>query len=172
MCAGAVRASPPAVVFHGRADSGFSELRFLTMRAARPLTFRGWQFHPVRFPKTLREAGDIRFGVEQHDRDGQVIAVVGLERALVDVLDRPHLCGGWEEAWRSLEMVEFFDLDQVVAYALLLDNATTIGKVGWFLELHRESLMVEEQHLAPLRQQSPRQPRYVRRKDHRPTRMI
>jgi hypothetical protein len=45
---------------------------------------------------------------------------------LVDVLDRPDLSGGWEEIWRSLETIEYFDLDEIVAYARLLDNATTI----------------------------------------------
>lgn len=168
----AILAYHTALEFHGRAYSGFSELQYLTTQAARSLTFRGWQFRPVRFPKALLRAGNARLGVEHHDRGGQTVDVVGVERALVDVLDRPELSGGWEEAWRSLEMVEFFDLDQVVAYALLLDNATAIGKVGWFLQLHRDSLMVDEQHLAPLRERSPRQPRYVSRKDHGPTRMI
>jgi predicted transcriptional regulator of viral defense system len=84
-----------------------------------------------------------------------------LERTLVDVLDRPDLSGSWEEIWRSLEGIEFFDLDQVVEYALLLDNATTIAKVGFYLEQHRESLMVEEGHLNPLRDRRPRQPHYL-----------
>ncbi len=43
----------------------------------------------------------------------------------MDVLDRPDLGGGWEEIWRSLEMVEFFDLDVVIKYTLLLENAPT-----------------------------------------------
>src|SRR5699024_10322323 len=147
----AILAYHTALEFHGRAYSGFSELQYLTAQAPRSVTFRDWRFRPVRFPKALLGTGNARFGVEHHDRHGQTVDVAGLERALVDVLDRPELSGGWEEAWRSLEMVEFFDLDQVVAYALLLDNATTIGKVGWFLQLHRDSLMVDEQYLALLR---------------------
>jgi predicted transcriptional regulator of viral defense system len=79
----------------------------------------------------------------------------------VDVLDRPALSGSWEEIWRSLEAIEFFDLDKVVEYALLLGNATTIAKVGFYLEQHRESLMVEENHLTPLRDHRPRQPHYL-----------
>ena len=47
----------------------------------------------------------------------------------MDVLDRPDLAGGWEEVWRSLESVEFFDIDQVVRYSLLLENATTCAIV-------------------------------------------
>ncbi|MCP4647182.1 MAG: transcriptional regulator, partial [bacterium] len=71
--------------------------------------------------------------------------------------------GSWEEIWRSLESIEFFDLDKVVSYTLLLENATTRAKVGFFLEQHRESLMVEEQHLKPLRDLRPRQPHYLNR---------
>jgi predicted transcriptional regulator of viral defense system len=91
------------------------------------------------------------------------LRVTSLERTLVDVLDRPDLSGSWEEIWRSLESIEFFDLDKVVAYALLLKNATTGSKVGFFLEQHRETFMVEERHLKPLREQRPRQPHYLDR---------
>lgn len=48
-------------------------------------------------------------------------------------------------------MVEFFDLDVVIEYTLLLENATTAAKVGFFLEQHKEALMVEASHLDPLR---------------------
>ena len=84
-----------------------------------------------------------------------------LERTLVDVLDAPTNAGGWEEVWRSLEMVEFFDLDAVTAYTVKLGSALTAARVGFFLEQHRESLMVEDRHLEPLRQLRPRQPRYL-----------
>lgn len=168
----AILAYHSALEFHGRAYSGFSELQYQTGRASRATTFRGWRFRPVRLQKALVQAGKALFGVEEHDRNGQMARVAGLERTLVDVLDRPDLCGGWEELWRSLEMVEFFDLDEVVEYALLLDNSTTVGKVGWFLELNRERLMVEEQHLQPLRARRPRQPHYVSRRDIGPTRLI
>ena len=73
----------------------------------------------------------------------------------------PALSGSWEEIWRSLESVEFFDLDKVVKYTLLLGNATTTAKVGFFLEQHRDSLMVENSHLEPLRDKRPRQPHYL-----------
>ncbi|MDO8723214.1 MAG: hypothetical protein Q7J31_13475 [Syntrophales bacterium] len=53
------------------------------------------------------------------------VRVTGLERTFVDVLYRPDLSGSWEEIWRSLETVEFFDLDKVAAYVVLLGNATT-----------------------------------------------
>lgn len=168
----AVLAYHTALEFHGRAYTGFSELQYQTSRAARVTRFRGWRFRPIRPAKGLRLAGKPFLGVAEHDHGGQMVRAAGLERTLVDVLDRPELGGGWEELWRSLEMVEFFDLDQVVAYALLLNNATTVAKVGWFLEQHGERLMVEEQHLRPLRQRRPRQPHYVSRGNAGPARMI
>ena len=89
--------------------------------------------------------------------------VTSLERALVDVLDRPGLSGSWEEIWRSLAAVEFFDLDVVLDYVRLLDNATTAAKVGFFLDQHAEALMVEEAHLTALRAMRPNHAHYLQR---------
>ncbi len=87
--------------------------------------------------------------------------VTSLERTLVDVLDRPDLGGGWEEIWRSLESVEFFDLDKVVGYTLLLANSTTAAKVGFYLESHGRELMVDDSHLDRLRRHAPKRPTYM-----------
>ena len=106
------------------------------------------------------------------DRSGMEVRVTSLERTLVDVLNRPDISGGWEEIWRSLESVEFFDLDQVVEYALLLANATTAAKVGFFLEQHREPLMVEEEHLKSLHGLRPRQPHYLDRNKRKSGRLV
>jgi hypothetical protein len=81
----------------------------------------------------------------------------------VDVLNRPDLTGNWGKIWRSLESVEFFDLDKVAEYTLLLENATTAAKVGFYLEQHRDSLMVDEAHLKTFRDRRPRQPHYLER---------
>ncbi|HUT03446.1 MAG TPA: type IV toxin-antitoxin system AbiEi family antitoxin domain-containing protein [bacterium] len=150
-----------ALEFHGRAYSLFEQSLYLTSQASRPLTFRSHTFRRVLFPTALRAKGQQNFGVKVAERRGVDVHVTSLERTLVDVLDRPDLSGSWEEIWRSLESIEFFDLDEVVEYALLLDNATTTAKVGFFLEQHREPLMVEEAHLNRLREFRPRGPRYL-----------
>jgi predicted transcriptional regulator of viral defense system len=159
----AVLAYHTALAFYGRAYSVSQRFEFLTATATRPLGFRSWQFRPVSFPKALRRTGEEMFGVQEAERAGLPVRVTTLERALVDVLDRPDLGGGWEEIWRSLEAVEFFDLDQVIKYATILGNATTAAKVGFFLEQHCESLMVEEGHLDRLTALRPKEPHYLER---------
>ena len=51
----------------------------------------------------------------------------------------------------------------MVDYALLLRNATTAAKVGFFLEQHQEQLMVEDSQLDRLREARSRQPHYMDR---------
>ncbi|MHB8911048.1 MAG: hypothetical protein ACYDAA_19405 [Syntrophales bacterium] len=80
--------------------------------------------------------------------------------------------GGWEEIWRSLESVEFFDLDAVTNYVLKLDSAVTVAKVGFYLEQHREELMVEEWHLDRLREYAPSHPMYLERGKREPGKLL
>jgi predicted transcriptional regulator of viral defense system len=171
MAQDAVLAYHTALEFHGRAYSTFQNFYYLTNSSARVVVYRGNRFQPVKFPRRLREHGKTLFGVLDRERSGLSLRVTSLERTLVDTLDRPDLCGGWEEVWRSLESVEFFDLDQIVEYSLLLANATTIAKVGFFLEQHKQALMVEESHLRRLREHRPRSPHYAARGDKRPVQL-
>ena len=152
-----------ALEFHGRAYSIWQHLTYLASRPAEPLTFRSHVFRGTRFPEALLRSGKEDFDVLTRERSGMPLRITSLERTLVDVLDRPDYSGGWEEVWRSLESVEFFDLEKVVEYALLLENATTVAKVGFFLDQHRETLMVEERHLKALRSRRPRQAHYLDR---------
>lgn len=159
----AVIAYHSAFQLHGRAYTVSSEYIIISNKAMRPKDFRGCHFRRVSPQKALRrEAGEL-FGVKTVDRLGHDIRVTSLERSLVDVLDRPDLGGGWEEIWRSAESVEYYDIQQIVEYALLLRNATTVAKVGFFLEQHHGELMVEDWQLARLREARPRQPHYMDR---------
>lgn len=160
MTADAVLAYHTALEFHGRAHSLFEVFHYLTHHAARPAVFRSHRFEAVLTPRLLRNKPDELLGVQSRERSGLTVRVTSLERTMVDILDRPDLGGGWEEIWRSLESVEFFDLDLVVRYGLLLGNATTIAKVGFFLQQHRDRLMVTDEHLADLKAHRPKQPRY------------
>lgn len=152
-----------ALEFHGRAHSSFQRLHYLSQQQQRPWTFRDYAFQRVAPPKALIRKHGTSKEVKIAERSGETVHVTSLERTLVDVLDRPDLAGGHEELWRSLELVEYFDLDRVVEYALLLDNATTVAKVGFYLDQHRKELMVEESHLRRLRAHRPKQPHYLDR---------
>ncbi|HOA05191.1 MAG TPA: hypothetical protein PKH86_04990 [Candidatus Fermentibacter daniensis] len=152
-----------ALQLHGKAHSVHTHITYSASRPLGLLTFRSHVFRGTRFQRTLLRTGKVHAGVSIKERAGMELRVASLERTLVDVLDRPALSGSWEEIWRSLESVEFFDLDKVVEYALLLGNATTVAKVGFFLEQHRDRLMVEDRHLKALHDLRPRQPHYLDR---------
>ena len=152
-----------ALEFHGNAYSVQTWITYSASRPLAPLAFRGHVFRGTKFRQTLMRLGKQHFGVLNLERSGQALRVASLERTLVDVLDRPDLSGSWEEIWRSLESVEFFDLDKVVEYTRLLANATTAARVGFFLDQHCESLMIERSHLKSLQDMRPRRPHYMDR---------
>ena len=157
----AVVAMHAALQFHGKAYSLWRRFHYFSDERRRPFAFRGDEFVPVQTPAPLRRLPDKGGGIDTVRYGGLVVRVTTLERTMVDVLAAPHRCGGWEEAWRSLELVEYFDLEAVEAYAQRLRSAVVVARVGYFLEQHREELMVDEALLAVLRRQAPRQPRYL-----------
>jgi predicted transcriptional regulator of viral defense system len=159
----AVLAYHTALEFHGKAYSMYERFFYTSNRNSVPVRFRNYKFQCVSNPCILQEKGKEGIGVNVTERSGVELKVTGLERTFVDVLDRPDLSGSWEEIWRSLESVEFFDLDKVIAYTYLLKNATTAAKVGFFLEQHQESLAIEEKYLKQLENLHPRQPHYMER---------
>jgi len=160
LAADAVVAYHAALQFHGKVYSVWRRYHFLSDRRLRPFAFRGDEFLPVLTNSPLRSRHDRGGGIETVVHGGGEVRVTTLERSMVDALHSPDRCGGWEEVWRSLEMVEYFDLDAVVEYARRLDSAVTVARVGFFLEQHRDELMVDDGHLAELRRAGPRQPRY------------
>jgi predicted transcriptional regulator of viral defense system len=161
-----------ALELHGRAYSVYRQVTYLSSRPVAPLKVGSQLLRGARPPRVLVDTGQQRFGLVAQDRAGMHVHVTGFERTLVDVLDRPDLTGSWEEIWRSLELVEFFNFDTVVEYVELLNNATTAAKVGFFLEQHRETLSVDERYLSRLARLSPRQPRYLDRGKREPGRLI
>ncbi len=168
----AVLSHHTALEFHGKAYSVHTNFTYSASRPPGPLKFRAHFFRGAKFCKALLRLGKEYFSVSTAERSGLELRVTTLERTLVDVLNRPDLSGSWEEIWRSLESVEFFDLDKVVEYVLLLGNATTGAKVGFFLDQHRETLMVEDRHLNALRDMRPKQPHYLVRSKRKSGRLV
>jgi len=170
--ADAVLAYHSALELHGRAYSSFNEVHFLTGLKIRPFEFRGVHYRAVSVPPALIRAGQQNLGVQSTDRAGETLKVTALERCLVDALDRPELCGGWEEVWRSLEMIEYLDLALVCRYVAALGNATTAAKTGWFLDENRDRLMVDDNTLDTLQAQRPASPHYVDRGSREPSHFL
>lgn len=163
MAKDAVLAYHTALEFHGKAYSIYERLTYFSGKPKPLMNFRANQFKSVSLPKALVQKNAASFDVIKADRSGMAIPVTGLERTLVDVFNRPDLTGSWEEIWRSLESVEYFDLEKVATYVDLLGNATTAAKVGFYLEQHRESLMVDEAHLKSFHARRPHHPHYMER---------
>ncbi len=130
-------------------------------RETKPFIFKDVQYKAVSIPTALKKSRNEQFGVQSADKLGQKIRVTSLERTLVDILDRPNLCGSWEEIWRSLENIEYFDMDQVLKYALLLSKRTTIAKLGFFLDAHRDRLMIPDAYFKQLLIHRPNKPFYL-----------
>jgi len=150
-----------ALQFHGKAYSLWRTFQYLTRKRVRTVHFRDLSFVSVQAPAIVRGLPDFGGGVREVRHAGGLVKVTSLERTLVDVLEAPDKGGGWEEIWRSLEMVEFFDLDEVFAYVRKLGSAVVAARVGFFLDRNREALMVETERLEELRALAPEQPRYL-----------
>jgi len=170
----AVLAYHTALQLHGFAHSVREERVCLSrQKLARPLRFAGVLYRTVPPPAALPAADRMSLGVETLDRQGLPVRVTGLERTLVDVLDRPALAGGWEEAWRSWEGVAVaLDFAFLLRYARLLGSATTAARLGYALEAGRERLAVPNALLDGLRALAPRQPHPVERGLRRGTRLV
>ena len=152
-----------ALQFHGRVYSVWNRVTFFTRRSIRPFRLGATELTPVKPPRSVAGLPDMGGGIELVSHGGGEVRVTTCERAMVDMLHSPELGGGWEEIWRSLEMVEFFDLDAVIFYTLALSTAVTAARVGFFLEQHRDDLFVEDRHLETLEAHRPSQNRYLDR---------
>lgn len=163
MASDAVLAYHTAMQFHGKVYTVRNDYVCCSRSRVHSFDYEGQTFKAVLFPRSLLIKGQEAFAVEVTESQGEPLRVTSLERTMVDMLQRPELSGGWEEVWRSLEMVEYYHLDKIVEYVDLLDNATTAAKVGLFLDQHREQLMVDPSHLERLKARCPKSPHYLER---------
>lgn len=165
MTGDAVLAYHSALEIHGYAHSVFNQFYFLSEKRVKPFRLQSYEIRSVTIPSRLVAKSKSFYGVEERDRMEDKIKVTNIERTLVDVLDRPDLSGGWEEIWKSLEPLAYLGTDKILEYLLLLENATTTAKVGFFLETHQESLMVDDVFLCALEELRPKEPHYLSRRN-------
>ncbi len=156
-----------ALELHGIAYTTFNELTLLTARTLQPFTYEGVRFRAVKKPQLFLDSNNLTCGIETMRRAGVTVKVTNLERTIVDLLDRPDLGGGWEEIWRSLENVTRIDTSKMIQYALLLKNATTVSKVGFFLEQLPSYLSIDKSNIEKLLPYIPKQPHYLNRNERR-----
>ena len=149
-----------AMEFHGLAYSVGSVVYFNSKAKIGRLVCLYGEYQQLNHPNSLKPA-NIFLETKLYDRMGMDVRVTTIERTLVDCLHRPNLAGGWEEIWRSFESINFLDIERMIQYALQLKNATTLAKLGLFLEEHQKQLSVKEEHLEQLSQYKPKSRHYM-----------
>lgn len=150
-----------ACELHGFAYTTFEEMTYFSCSYGKSFIFQNLEFKCLRPPAKIQKQGQYYYLVDEIIRDNVAIKTTSIERTIVDILDKPDLSGGWEEVWRSLELVPAFDPIKVINYALLLDNITTIAKVGYFLDTLPNDYKVDDDLLARLINKKPKSAHYI-----------
>ncbi len=156
-----------AVEFHALPYSIYHVAYFCAAHTLGKLFTPCGHYQQVAHPKPL-QPNDIFLETKMHDRQGLDIRVTTIERTLVDCLNKPQFAGGWEEIWRSFESINFLDIERIIEYALRLDNATTIAKLGFFLEQHQQQFSVKEEQLNLLEKHKPKSKHYMQHSEKEP----
>lgn len=159
----AVLAYHTALEYLGCAYSLRNDRIVLTSSKTKGFEHGGISYRVAAYPRALDTPEKRLFGVESREERGATVRVTGLERTLVDLLDRPETAGGWEELWRSFEGAGFVDPKRIVQHVCNLASRTTAARVGWFLEEHRERWMIPDTIFATLESMAPRSPVYLLR---------
>lgn len=151
-----------ALAFHGIAYSLLNTAYFINDKPMASFEFQGISYNAVLAPKALLPDAVLN-ETKHHDRFGLTIRITSIERTFVDCLDKPQFSGGYEEIWQAANMIDFLDAERMIAYALQLGNATTIAKLGLFLEMHQEQFQIDEQLLVTLEENKPKGIHYLSR---------
>lgn len=155
----AAKLAPDAVLTHrsavdywGHSYTLWFEVVYSATRPLPSLCFGVMGYRGVRFPDRLVASGTQHTEVVETDYAGGKVRVATMERTLVDLMAASHLGGGWVEIWRSLALVDSFDLAAVAAYCdLLAADAELRAKVGFFLDHHRHLWNISGGDLDPFR---------------------
>jgi predicted transcriptional regulator of viral defense system len=154
--------------------SAFRCVYFTRLASAGPgPVWHGAVLQPVSHPTALIRNGGPFVETELLHRDGsEPVRVSTIERAFVDILERPRITGGWPDVIEVTGRIPMLDLDRVVSYVERLDNATTAAKVGWILERHQEQFGVDGATLSRIERLRPRGPHYLSRTERQSGRYI
>ncbi|KXA99947.1 hypothetical protein AKJ42_02100 [candidate division MSBL1 archaeon SCGC-AAA261C02] len=150
-----------ALEFHGCANSPVYNTIYVCVNPSKKFdkfSFRGLHFKPILVQ-------DTETGVIEEKYLGQQVRVSNMERTFVDSLDRVNYVGGWEECLKSLETARGLDFNRVIDYTLKRDNEFLTRKIGFTLELLRDTSTfyehLDDEHLKKLSDQVGKSPRYL-----------
>ena len=159
-------AKDAVLAFHSALDvlgfnhSSFNSYYYYSSRPHPAILFRNDHFRCILFPEYRQNIPDEIFGIEKIERSGVKVNVTCKERTLVDALERPQFCGGFEELYRSLEKMPYIQTELIMKYLDIRKQKNLFALVGYFLEQHREQFHIEESFLQLLESNKPAQPLY------------
>ncbi|MCL4540147.1 MAG: hypothetical protein M1378_11230 [Bacteroidetes bacterium] len=156
----AVLAFYTALDLLGFGHSMFNAYYYYSSRFHPAMRFRNAHFRCVLVPQELQKKSSTLFGTEKYEHLGVKVVVTDKERTLVDALERPQFCGGFEEMYRSLEKMPYVQQESILEYLDLRGQKNLFARVGYFLEQHREQFQIEESFLQTLERKRPAQPLY------------
>ncbi len=119
-----------ALAHHGLTEQiPFYVFAATTERKA-PLEFQGYLYKFVRVNQRKF------FGYEAVKISDTEISIADRDKAIIDCLDREEYSGGITEIFKALcSNKERFDFGRMINYALKMDNASLIRRLGFLLEL-------------------------------------
>jgi predicted transcriptional regulator of viral defense system len=150
-----------ALELYGVAYSNFQQFTFLTSTKVKPFSYNGQLFQPVSQIAMLRKLQQESAFTRTEDRGGMLIRVTSLARTYVDALNRPELCGGWEEVYRSITNISAVDIEEIITYCLMLNSPVLCAKVGFFLEQRKGAFTASPSQLDKLLPYCPKMPYYI-----------
>lgn len=155
-----------ALELMGTAYSTFGQFTYLTQHKSKSFEFDGRWFQAVSVPTALQKQHEPWVGINLINRQGITLKVTNPARTFVDALDRIELSGGWEEVCRSIANLVTLNIDEVIRYCLMLNNAGLSAKVGYFLSQRQGAFAVSEKQLEPLLASKPKTPQHVAKPGH------
>jgi len=153
-----------ALELMGAAYTTFGQFTYITTQKSKPFEFQRRWFQSVAMPTALQKNQKAFINIDTKDRQGVSLKVTNPERTFVDVLDRVELSGGWEEVCRSIQNFSVLNIDEVIAYCLLLENKRLNATVGYFLSQRKGAFAVSDAQLKSLLNAAPKIPQYASKK--------
>ena len=159
----AVLAYHTALQCYGGAYSVWFHAIYAARRPVRPLRVSSGLIRGTAFPQALTATGQEEMETT-YTYCGH-LRVTTVERTLVDIIDRPRLCGGWDEimhgydqaaiVYAHIETGKTIDAQRMVTYALALRNPCTCARLGFILDFYQDEWGLDPAITAPLQDNLP-----------------